>query len=338
MDQKLKQFILEFLKEKNMPLEGLEFLPIGSDGSKRSFWRIKSGTSGLSIVAMANPPKDPAARRENFAYQMIGNHLRKKGIPVPEIYRYDPRHGWFIMEDLGTSSLQHLISSNKKPIPLYEQVLEHLLRLQIEGVKEFDPSWCCQTQRYDHMVMRRYESDYFRDAFLCRYLGLKRKWPELEGPFNHLAEMGSRAEGNFFMHRDFQSRNILVSKGRICIIDWQGGRLGPLEYDLASLLIDPYVSIPHAVRDKIFQRFIILLREHGIGFVDAFINYYPYVAIQRNLQILGAFSHLTKTLNKTYFKQYIPIALEGLKKLLMDVNDPKLHSLKAVVEDLQLDK
>jgi aminoglycoside/choline kinase family phosphotransferase len=338
MDQKLRQFILEFLKEKHMPLEDLEFLPIGSDGSKRFFWRIKSDTSGLSIIVMANPPKDPTARRENVAYQMIGNHLRKKGVPVPEIYQYDLHHGWFIMEDLGTSSLQHLISSNKKPIPLYEQVLEHLLRLQIEGVKDFDPSWCYQTQRYDHMVMRRYESDYFRDAFLFRYLGLKRKWPELEGSFNHLAEMASRAEGNFFIHRDFQSRNILVSKGRIGIIDWQGGRLGPLEYDLASLLIDPYVRIPHTVKDKIFQRFIILLREHSIELVDAFRRHYPYVAIQRNLQILGAFSHLTKTLNKTYFKHYIPIALEGLKKRLMDVKDPKLHMLKAVVEDVQLDK
>ena len=95
---------------------------------------------------------------------------------------------------------------------------------------------------------------FFRVAFLCRYLGLKRKWPELERPFNHLAEMASSAEGNFFIHRDFQSRNILVSQGRIGVIDWQGGRLGPLEYDLASLLIDPYVSIPHPVRDKIFQR------------------------------------------------------------------------------------
>ena len=122
MDQKLRQFILDFLKERNMPLKDLHFLPIGSDGSKRFFWRVESDTSGLSIIAMANPPKNPTTKRENVAYQMIGNHLRRKGVPVPEVYQYDPRYGWFIMEDLGTSSLQHLISSKEKPIPIYENL------------------------------------------------------------------------------------------------------------------------------------------------------------------------------------------------------------------------
>jgi len=193
MNPDLKKSILEFLKQRDQATEDLSFERLPGDGSRRIFWRITAQESGISLIAMSNPPGDPATRRENYAYLMIGRHLRSRGAPLPEIHRHDLKKGWFIMEDMGQMSLQDIVSSGEDPLPAYEQVLHHLFRLQTRGANDFDPKWCCQTERYDRTVMRRHEADYFRDAFLCRYLGLRGEWPELEAAFFHLAEKASNA-------------------------------------------------------------------------------------------------------------------------------------------------
>ena len=287
---------------------------------------------------MANPPADDVARRENLAYLMIGRHLRSKGAPLPEIYRYDLEKGWFIMEDMGHMNLQDIVSSGEDPLPIYEKVLHHLFRLQTKGANDFDPKWCCQTERYDRTVMLKYEAHYFRDAFLGRYLGLKGDSPELEAAFSHLAEKASKAGCGFFLHRDFQSRNIMLSKGNIGIIDWQGGRLGPLGYDLASLIIDPYTCLTREQKTEVYHRYLALIKEHNPAWVESFERYYPYLAIQRNLQILGAFSYLTMVMNKPYFEAYIPEAFNTLDGLLHQVKERELSPLRGLVTGLRSHK
>ena len=334
MPPKLKKFILSFLKDRGIGPEDVKLEQLRGDGSKRDFWRITSSVSGPRFIAMANSPNDDASRRENFAYLMIGKHLHQKGVPVPGIYIHDLKHGWFVMEDMGATSLQDVVSSNKRHLPVYKKLLEHLLRMQITGANNFDPTWCNQTEHYDRQVMIKYEANYFRDAFLHLYLGLKSQWPELEAPFNHLAETASRADSNFLLHRDFQSRNIMISDGKIGIIDWQGARLGPLGYDLASLLIDPYIDLPHPERNTIFEHYLVLIKEHNAAWTESFKRYYPYLAMQRNLQILGAFSYLTRTMKKPYFETYIPAALRILNGLLHEVNDPELSPLRDLLKDL----
>jgi hypothetical protein len=238
------------------------------------------------------------------------------------------------MEDMGNTRLQDLVASGSDPLPTYEKVLERLFRLQIEGARDFDTKWCCQTEKYDHVVMRKYEADYFREAFLYHYLGLKREWPELEPPFVHLAQTASRADNNLFLHRDFQSRNIMVSKEKIGIIDWQGGRLGPLGYDLASLLIDPYAGLSSGQRHQIYHGYLDLVKAHNNEWVGPFERSFPYLAIQRNLQILGAFSYLATMMHKKHFEAYIPAALKTLHELLYQLNDGQLSPLSRLVEDL----
>ena len=338
MNPDLKKSILEFLKQRDQATEDLSFERLPGDGSRRIFWRIRSQRPDISLIAMANPPADDAARRENLAYLMIGRHLRSKGAPLPEILRHDLKKGWFIMEDMGHMNLQDLVSSGEEPLPAYEKVLHHLFRMQTKGANDFDPKWCCQTERYDRTVMRRYEADYFRDAFLCHYLGLKGEWPELEAAFSHLAEKASRADCSFFLHRDFQSRNIMLSKGNVGIIDWQGGRLGPLGYDLASLIIDPYTGLSRGQKIEVYQRYLALIKGYNPAWVESFERYYPYLAIQRNLQILGAFSYLTMVMNKTYFEAYIPEALRTLDGLLHHVHDKEISRLRDLIAGLRSHK
>ncbi len=338
MNSELKTAILLFLKERDHAPERAVFQLLPGDGSRRIFWRITSQRPDISLIAMANPPADDAVRRENYAYLRIGRHLRSKGAPLPEIHRHDLEKGWFIMEDMGHTNLQDVVSSGDDPLPVYEKVLDHLFQLQIEGAAGFDPAWCCQTERYDRTVMLKYEADYFRDAFLSHYLGLKGEWPELEAAFSHLAEKASRAGCGFFLHRDFQSRNIMLSKGNVGIIDWQGGRLGPLGYDLASLIIDPYTRLSRGHKNSVYRIYLALIKEHNPAWVESFERDYPYLAIQRNLQILGAFSYLTKVMNKTYFEEYIPEALKTLDGLLHQVKERELSPLRGLVTGLRSHK
>ena len=331
----MKSLAHSFLEDTGLAVRNVHWQNIPADGSTRRFWRISAPESDTHYIAMENPPDTPFKRRENLAFLRIGQHLFAKGLPIPEIYRADLVAGRFIMEDMGEISLQEKAGQMKNKIPLYKKIVEILIRLQIEGAEGFDEDWTCQTKRYDRTVMRGLESDYFRDAFLGQYLCLEKDWAELEKPFDRLAGMASRADNGFFLHRDFQSRNILISEGRNGILDWQGGRLGPLEYDLASLLIDPYTALTAGERNQVFQHYLALLRNYEPNRTGAFEEVYPYLAIQRNLQILGAFSFLTKVQKKPHFESYIIPALKSLHDLLNDLKDPHLSSLQDLVESLQ---
>jgi aminoglycoside/choline kinase family phosphotransferase len=333
--EEFKAFIRLFLKERGEDPAGFDLCGIPADGSRRSFWRILPRSSDFSFIAMMNEPVDDSARRENFAYLMIGRHLYGRRLPLPQIHVSSIQKGWFIMEDFGTMSLQEVAAAGGDRVPLYERVVEVLFRLQIEGSRGFSPSWTSQTEKYDAFVMRRYEADYFRDAFLRDYLGLRKEWSELESPFTHLAEKASLAESHFFLHRDFQSRNIMVMKDRIGVLDWQGARLGPLAYDLASLLIDPYTKLSEEERGRIYGRYMELIEESFPEKVESFHRYFPYLALQRNLQILGAFSFLSQARNKIQFRAYIAPALISLRQLLVELKDERLSPLKDLALSLE---
>jgi N-acetylmuramate 1-kinase len=333
-DLKIQEFIGAFLNRKGLSIDNFEGDPLAGDGSIRIFTRIKSFNTGDSFMVMENKPATAFLKKENLAYLLIGKHLHGKGLPVPEIHVYDLDNGLFILEDLGDIKLQDEISRHDNPHSLLENVIELLFRLQIQGADGFKKEWCCQTEKYDRFVMRRYESGYFRDSFLSNYLGIKSDWPELEGPFDHLALAASIADSNYFLHRDFQSRNIMIHNDQAGILDWQGGRIGPLAYDLASFLVDPYTNLPSQVKKHLYGQYLSLLKAHDNSAVESFERSFPYLAIQRNLQILGAFAHLTKVLGKTYFKAYIPAAVKSLNHMLDEVADPKLSLLAGLVQNI----
>ena len=322
---KLREFVRAYIDDTYGDNKAFNWKRLPGDGSKRSFYRLTNNQG--SFIVMANPPVEGNAQKENISYLMIGKHLFSKGVPVARIYRYDLDHGWFIMEDLGQKKLQEIALSSRNSMDTYKKVIELLIRSQLEGREGFDPEWCYQTKRYDRFVMERLESDYFLAYFLKGFLGLKPDLSELQCSFAHLASQASLADSNFFLHRDFQSRNIIINRGRIGVLDWQGGRLGPLQYDLASLLIDPYVGLKEGEQEVLYEYYLRLLEERLPGTSGSFARYYPYLAIQRNLQILGAFSYLGKIRGKNRFLAYIPPALQSLEGLLRGLGDPQLYPL-----------
>ncbi|MCF8063004.1 MAG: phosphotransferase [Deltaproteobacteria bacterium] len=324
-------FAATFLERRGVPRpREFDAVHVPADGSQRAFFRIRPRHAPISLIAVENPPFTPFFRRENIAYLEIGNHLRRRGVPVPELFDRDLDRGWFLMEDLGELRLQDALSSGSGD--LAGAVLEALFHMQTQGAVGFDPAWCCQTARYDRGLMRQYESDYFREAFLEGYLGLDRVRRELEGAFEHLAAVAFSADAGFFLHRDFQSRNILVGDRGPGFVDWQGGRLGPLGYDLASFLIDPYLGLSETEQKRLYTCYADRLRDHDPSLVGRFEQTYPYLAVQRNLQVLGAYAFLSRARRKHFFLAFIPPAARTLQRLLAGLGDPRLRPLQNVVE------
>ena len=288
------------------------------DGSQRSFYRVSGGKG--SLVVAWSPLEDQRFPNENDSYVYMGGHLLNKGIPVPEIYGYSRSDGLTLLEDLGSVHLQEAVQSAEESlIGLYRQAVELLLKMQAKATKDLDTSHCFDTTLYDPPFIIRRELEYFRWSFLERALGLEIDPAYLKSDFSLLATRAGQVGGQaFFVHRDFQSRNLMVKGDLLYLIDFQGARLGPPQYDLASLLIDPYVQLPEHIQKELLEVHSRNLRELTGVSVEDFVYKFPHVALCRNLQILAAFSFLTSRRGRPHFARYIIPAWKGLRRLLTE--------------------
>ncbi len=305
------------------------------DGSDRDWYRVNHGNRSLVMADHGIKRDDKTSEAEAFV--AIGRHLFRTGLPVPEIYLYDTFSGLVFMEDLGDVHLQTVILKTKNPekiISYYQSVIRLLGRLSLSGKKDFDPAWTCQTPQYDKDLILEKECRYFVDAFLREYLGMDICFQDLEDEFRQLADNSLEFSVNGFMHRDMQSRNIILKNDHFYFIDFQGGRLGPIQYDLASLLIDPYVELPRSVQNILLDFSVKILAPAIKVHPRNFLSCYKYCAITRNLQILGAFGYLSRKKKKTYFEKYIPNAIKTLEVNLSDFKDTEFSGLKSIVKDI----
>ncbi len=288
--------------------------PLKGDGSDRQWHRASCG--GKSIIVVDHGPPTNKGVSEADAFAAIGRHLKKSGVPVPEIYAYDRASGIILLEDLGDTHLQGVIKNehNKKCVTAhYQAVIDRLIIMQIKAKEDFDLRNCLETPYYDVEIILNRESRYFVEAFLNGYLGLDVDFQDLADEFLIIARNALSNQITGFLHRDFQSRNILVRNGKYYFIDFQSGRLGPLQYDLASLLIDPYVELREDVQQDLLRYYIRQLSDRIVFDADVFLEIYQYNALNRNLQILGAFAYLSGVKGKDGFRAYIPAAWKSLR-------------------------
>ncbi len=312
------QILLDFLRRLGQGLVRIH--PLQGDGSARRFFRVfvKDGDTLVLIC----PQKGPWGLREAASYAKIGYFLRAQGLCVPKIWAYEEESGLILVEDLGDLRLQDLPPEQRAKF--YPLVLKLLVDFQRAG-QAFDPRICLETPFYDLELMWTKEALYFLEAFVQGYLG-ESPLPELEEELHSVCEKAVQTfTDTVLLHRDFQSRNIMLHKGWPYLIDFQGTRLGPPAYDVASLLLDPYVSLPLEERRSYLEQYLALTQREK----EPFLREFAYLSLLRNLQILGAFAKLT-ALGKTWFSAYIPPALAHLRYLL-DTYFPKLKALKTLL-------
>jgi NDP-sugar pyrophosphorylase family protein/tRNA A-37 threonylcarbamoyl transferase component Bud32 len=305
------------------------------DGSERKWYRLT--VKNRSLVMADHGIREFLETCEVDSFVAIGLHMYEAKIPVPKIHMYDTFSGLVFLEDLGDIKLQTLVQKAENPeviFSLYKSVINHLIRMSVSGTTGFDLSWTYQSETYDKNLIMEKECRYFVEAFLTGYLDIHANFEDLKDEFSLLADRALVSSFNGFMHRDLQSRNIMVKNGDFYFIDFQGGRIGPIEYDLASLLIDPYVSLPYPVQDQLFEYCIEKLLCSVDFDPDKFRTCFKYCVLTRNLQILGAFGYLSKVKEKTYFEKYIPTAVETLKKNFFSLSNLKFPKLISVVKKI----
>jgi len=178
------------------------------------------------------------------------------------------------------------------------------------------------------------ECRYFVDSFLNGFLGEQTGFEDFSDEFESLAEMALQHGYFSFMHRDLQSRNIMIRSDRVGFIDFQGGRMGPLQYDLAALLIDPYTALDAATQERLKEHADQTLQRITGVQAGSFLEGYAYCALTRNLQMLGAFGFLSRVKGKRYFEAFIPQAVKTLAQTLSGLQAIRLPRLTALAKRL----
>jgi len=314
--------VLQKLFEQHFQSPVTKILPLQGElgGSGRKIIRlVGEKVSAIGILY--------GVREESAAFLEFSRHFRKHGLPVPEIYAEDLGHGAYLEEDFGDTSLFEFLSQNRAGeniapavVEAYRKVITTLPRFQIEAGRDLNYKVCYPRGSFDRQSIA-WDLNYFKYYFL-RLAGIPFSEQALEDDFSRLTKFLLSAGRDYFLYRDFQSRNIMLREGQPFFLDYQGGRKGALQYDVASLLYDAKADLPPELRQQLLNHYLDTLA----GFVDlkreAFLqHYYVYVYI-RIMQALGAYGFRGFYERKAHFLQSVPYALKNLRWLLHNVTLP----------------
>ena len=290
------------------------------------------GGSGRKIVRLSNKSATAVGilynvREENVAFIEFSRHFRKHGLPVPEIYGEALNEDAYLEEDLGDTTLFEFLSKNRtgdkispEAVEAYRKVVAVLPRFQVEAGRDLNYKVCYPRGSFDRQSIA-WDLNYFKYYFL-RLAGISFNEQSLEDDFGRLTKFLLSAPREYFLYRDFQSRNVMLRDGQPFFLDYQGGRKGALQYDIASLLYDAKADLPPELRQQLLDHYLEVLGGYAAFDRDAFLqHYYAYVYI-RIMQALGAYGFRGFYERKTHFLQSVPYALKNVRWLLHNVTLP----------------
>ncbi len=303
------------------------------------------GGSGRKIFRLANDKYSAIGilhdvYEENSAFLEFSRHFCKHGLPVPEIYADALDLGAYLEEDLGDTTLFQFLSKNRvdesvapQVVEAYRKVVAALPRFQVEAGRDLNYKFCYPRDSFDRQSIA-WDLNYFKYYFL-KLAGIPFNEQALEDDFRQLARFLLEAERGFFLYRDFQSRNVMLREGHPFFLDYQGGRKGALQYDIASLLYDAKADLPPELRHQLLDLYL----ERLSGFMklerSVFMrHYYGYVYV-RIMQAMGAYGFRGFYERKPHFLQSVPYALKNVRWLLHNVTLPvKLPTLMAAFRSM----
>ena len=287
--------------------------PLPASGSERRYFRVHY--QGRSILAAFNPYP-----RENRAFIILSHHFQKLGLPVPQVLAEDSDKHCYLVSDLGDTTLFSLlphdpavINFSPQVMEVYNKVISHLPEFQVKGAKDLDFSICYPRHAFDRQSMM-WDLNYFKYYFL-KISGIPFDEQKLEEDFERFATHLLQQPSDYFMYRDFQSRNVMIHQDQPWFIDYQGGRRGPLQYDLASLLFDAKANIPFHQRLELLD--LYLEKASALTALDekAFRSTFYDFVVMRILQALGTYGFRGGVEKKTLFLQSVPFAMNNLRWL-----------------------
>ena len=308
-------------------------------GSNRIYTR-ETDETGKTIIRVVGTNRD-----ENRAFIYMSRHFSQLGLPVPKVLWVSEDEMSYTQEDLGDTLLFDAIKHgretgnfNDTERTLLERTLRALAHIQIEGARDFDWSKCFPIPAMDERSIR-WDLNYFKYCFLK---GTKIEFSEtdLEDDFDRLVfnllarESSGLSTFDFqlstFLYRDFQSRNVMIKDGKPYFIDFQGGRKGPTQYDVASFLWQAKANIPAALREELIDAYLdelekieISIHHSPITNKDSWKESLKHFVLFRTLQVLGAYGYRGYFERKPHFLESIPNALINLEEIF--TQNPELQ-------------
>lgn len=330
--QKKRQLKKIYVSLFNEDCKTIEEMP--GSGSYREYFRM-TGESGRTAIGVYNED-----RKENIAFLSFCRHFRAHGLSVPEILAEDLDNSIYVLEDLGDTTLYAYLTKVYKNgifpqglIDLYKKILEELPKFQLEAGKTVDFSKCYPRHRFDRQSIM-WDLNYFKYYFL-KLAKIPFDEQELENDFNIFADYLLETDCDHFLYRDFQSRNIMLKEGNPYFIDFQGGRYGALQYDVASLLFDAKADIPQHIRDMLFEHYLDVLKKYHKFDREDFTRYYHAYVLVRIMQAMGAYGFRGFYEKKQHFLKSVPYAIENIRYLLENMNLPiEVPALMSVLEKI----
>jgi aminoglycoside/choline kinase family phosphotransferase len=313
---------LKALYKKTFGREAESFEPLKADGSARRLFRMAGG--GRTVIGAFGPDK-----LENRAFLEFSRHFRAEKLPVPEIYAEDQPQGVYLEEDLGSTTLfDHLCAERKgsgMPAPAlaaYKKVMEWLPKFQAQVSRGLDLKYCYPRAGFDRQSIM-WDLNYFKYYFL-KLAKIPFNEQKLEDDFMRFTDFLLEAPADYFLYRDFQSRNIMLRGGAPWFIDYQGGRRGAPQYDVASLLYDAKADLSPETRAELRRHY---LAASGLD-AKAFTRYYHAFVYVRIMQAMGTYGLRGFYEGKTHFLNSVPYAVRNIEWLLrnseLEVKLPEL--------------
>ena len=300
--------------------------PLEKGGSDRKYYRIRvTDETSLILVRYGD------GREENRYYCAIAGFLGGLGVHVPEIYHHDEGERLIWMEDLGETDLWAYRDAGWEALEgMYSQTLDEMVALHLRGCAALDRAALTLQAEFNEELYA-WEQGYFFENCVGRVFGKSAVAEDAE----MLREIARALAGKerVLVHRDFQSQNVLISRGEAWLIDFQGLRPGLAQYDLASLIYDPYVALTEEQREGLILGYISKVLDAG-GKVEAdFRRTLDLCAMQRLMQALGAYGFLGLVKERATFLEHIPAALESLNEVLGRI--PELAATAKLVKELK---
>ncbi len=311
--------------------------PLPESGSNRKYFLISSASA--KVIGAYNPD-----RKENTAFISMSRLFQKHNLNVPIILAENLDKNIYLTEYLGDTTLFSFMSGIRKDnnfpdelVGIYKNVIEALPGFQITAGKDIDYKICYPRESFDRQSMM-WDLNYFKYYFL-RLAQIHFDEQQLEDDFNTFISYLLSADCNYFLYRDFQSRNIMLKEGILYFIDYQGGRRGALQYDIASLLYDAKADIPEEVRDNLLNFYVEKLNAFYFpnvkNFKNDFLKYYQGYSLIRIMQAMGAYGFRGFYEKKTLFLQSIPYAVRNIQHILDNLILPvKLPALLDVLSKI----
>jgi aminoglycoside/choline kinase family phosphotransferase len=305
---------LEMLFQQFTGEKFLSKTELSASGSNRRYFRLESknniviGVEGTSV-------------EENNAFIQMAKHFHTKGLPVPRFIGQTLDGLYYIQEDLGDTLLFDYIAEGRKT-GVFCEVEKEMLRktmrilpqIQVKGAEGFNFSVCYPQPEFNERSIL-WDLNYFKYCFL-KSTGLDFQENRLEDDFGRLSDILLRSHSNTFMYRDFQSRNVMIKDNEPYFIDFQGGRKGPLYYDVASFLWQAKAKYSEELRDELLAEYLDALQELIPVDASEFKTQLKHFVLFRTLQVLGAYGFRGYFEKKPHFLQSIPFAIQNLREIL----------------------